>query len=1184
MRSINTLTFIFGIVLSGHSFSFVPSGDTDYFIQEEKQYRLIFTKQHLSTIEKVNQTVKAYINSMSQFKNRTLEEPINIILFSPHTQISNAFATIFPDFTIGLYPSTMVGQSLHLPSWFETIFEHELNHIFQLSHSKTPKAIRKIFNLPSLFFFYLLTPYPNILLPHFVLEGDAVLKESLLTNKGGRLYNGDTRALVYSQIKHYQHQIPKFTKEHLLHFQTTAHSGREKYLHGGYLMAMLAEKYPHAVVNSFFALEKNKPSRKTIKQIKSATIKTKLSKVFADAFSFQYLYYFLDDLVQAYFNHYLKQANEQKNSSEPALFNSFTCPPFNRSGDELFFLTSHYRSLPVLKIFNTKTKKWIDKKTDLPVGKVFKIGDKYYSRSSKTVRPNIRRYSLFSEGVKNLKEFESQYVEELTNKKKLYIDAKNTYEGFKLYLNGKFYADIHSNALWDQKENVYYFKQKGLQRTLYKNKTALFSYKGYYGNIMDIDPNGAVYWTANSLFGSSLYQYKNKTISRISGSDTIIQARKINNREFFVCEVTPFGYEYKIIPIEKTAEQPVLYKYRFKSRSIQVAKYKAGPAFGIQTSKANSETGKVSKISKANQTRQNSQANSTASKANNQNSQANNKTNIENKRNENKQNNKANKQNSQANNKTNIENKHNESKQSKEILYKKYSPFKNIHYSGSSLQGVWGGVLSLINGGILFSDYLMQQQILLSYMGTIAHPVLFDSLYDDSYFRMEDQLLSAKYYNTEHRLNWNLGYAFRFRPGFKTPMNIGEDNNNKKYLISENKYDQGGSLGFSYPLFKEGRWFARTSSQKYLDWIASSRIEASWTGNFTLGYYQTFPYLYAPRRAVISNLFLDYEAHESPIAQDTKAEEISDSSTRFKGGFKAGLRLSSTWHLGSDFYLFPESSYVMSFHPNINPARASLYSASVGLRDPYSPSAYLKSCLGSQGFGLNGQGNCFSSTAKDSAPYLSEEALPLDSAPYPYDDIGSDSFVFSDIFGPLFRRTYQAHSIGTASLGLKKVFILPVNWISLHDFTPLFRVRWIIFENLFSKDGLFFLSKYKKDILPDKDSIYRDIIQKNIDNTKKLFKEQEIEQEEYTQWLEWTFGFETSFLMYKKIRLIMGFSLGFRTPVRFWEAEEDNKEIENQQNIIYKEGGSLDEMMSVDTTRKNKLLSPAIQFYLKMPL
>ena len=246
------------------SSAFVQPGDKDYLVFEEEKYRIIFDRQYLDSIEGINQKIKAQLESMSAFKTRFLQEPLTILLFSSKNQISNAFATVFPSFTIGMFPSGMMGlQELSVPLWFDGVFEHELNHVFQMSHSRNP-TISKILKLPSLLFLYVFSPYPNIFLPMFIVEGDSVLKESL-RNYGGRLYNGYVRAFVFSQIKHFQHQMDRFMKKHLLPLRRTPHSGREKYHHGGYFMAMLANIYSHTIVNNFFKLDKGNPFKKRTK-------------------------------------------------------------------------------------------------------------------------------------------------------------------------------------------------------------------------------------------------------------------------------------------------------------------------------------------------------------------------------------------------------------------------------------------------------------------------------------------------------------------------------------------------------------------------------------------------------------------------------------------------------------------------------------------------------------------------------------------------------------------------------------------------------------------------------------------------------------------------------------------------------------------------------------------------------
>ena len=384
------------------------------------------------------------------------------------------------------------------------------------------------------------------------------------------------------------------------------------------------------------------------------------------------------------------------------MFASAVCPAFGSKGDEIFFLTSDQKSVPMLRIFNKKTKEWKSKKSDLPLDKVFKINNKYYARSWKKVKPHIIHYSLFSEGLHSNKKFDSKYVQDLWNNKTLYIDSKNNLDGFKLYVNDSFYSDTHSNALFDKTGNVYFFKQKNKKRNLYKNKRPLFSYSGYYGSLLDIGADGTVYFTGASPSGSSVYQYKSGKISRSISSDTVIQAKKINDREFIACEVTPYGYEYKIIPEKISQEKPVLYKYKFKKRkALQVVKNNNWPSTEESLSKnllsKNQESISQKEILNSNVKRQISavaQKSKTAT-----------------------------------------------------VKYKEYSPLKHVRYKGGNFLGILGGTTNVLGTSFLFSDHLLRHIITPGYF--MAFPFY--------YLKEGWHLLSLSYQNRIYPLEWKLG-------------------------------------------------------------------------------------------------------------------------------------------------------------------------------------------------------------------------------------------------------------------------------------------------------------------------------------------------------------------------------------------------------------------------------------------
>ena len=998
---------------------------------------------------------------MSQFKKRSLDERLTIVLFSNKFQIHNAFATTIPFHFIGLFPSGAVGRSLSVPFWFDSIFEHELNHVFQLSHSKVPKIVRKLFNIPSIFLFYTIVPYPNALLPRFILEGDAVLKESLI-QKGGRLYNGDARALVFSQIKHYRHKISSFVRQNLLNVQT-AHSGREKYLHGGYFMAMLAETYSHNDIHAFFTPGKNIPKRKKITEIKNLNVEDKLSSIFKNNFSFQQTLFFIDDLTTAYFNHYMSQASLQKSSPKPSLMESMVCPPLSRFGDDIVFLTSDYKSQPVLNTFNTKTKKWTHQKKDLPLGKVFKINKKYYSKSSLETSPNTTQYSLFSEGHHHVARFDSKYMEDIHQDQLLYTDITDTLEGYKLYLNEKFYSYTHSNALFDSKGSIYYFQQKENKRTLYKNKKPLFSYTGFYGEIMDIDPQGTVYFTGSSPYGSSVYQYKKGSVFRVSSSDTVIQAKKIGNQELLVCEVTPFGYEYKKIPMEIRQQTPVMYKYRFKTRHH--AKLKPLKPFSK---------------SKKTTTHKNS-----------------------------------------------VKRKLAEKTQKKPHSYKKYSSLRHINYRGGQFIAMSVGYLSQLSSTFLFTDYLLNHNFQLIYMPLILHPAIFKPLLgsgsSSSWFDLVFQIGQFRYTNLTHRLNWGLGYQM-----FHMPIETGTMKNGiiqdlyVKHLLTHTGY-----LQLKYPLFKKGRWFSNLSS--FNTATTDTDITYSiWRGSWNLGYTQKFHHRYAPSKAFHFNMFLS--------GKQFYDKDIEDSQ-----GLKTGAVMDATWHLGSNFYILPALSYTKSFNQKIHPAKAILF--------------------------------------KETIPKNLD--LSVTHSDLAFDDTDSSPIVTNNIVDFIYKKRFRAESIGSASLGFKKAFYLGSHWLNLHYLTPVSQVRWMIFKNLLSSGGLLEEPVEPSSGKTDSD-LYTEQAQLYLNQLQRLSKSQPSPSSTYTQWLEWTFGVESGFLVQERLLLILGFSYGFRTPVQFWKSSTKESPHDDNEDISEIETGTGG--TSVPTSLTQFLPSSSAGFYLKVPL
>ena len=475
----------------------------------------------------------------------------------------------------------------------------------------------------------------------------------------------------------------------------------------------------------------------------------------------------------------------------------------------------------MLRIFNKKTKEWTSQKSDLPLDKVFKINDKYYARGWQEVKPHTIHYSLFSEGLHSNKLFDSKYVQDLWDDKILYIDSKNNLSGFKLYVNSSLYSDTHSNALFDKNGNIYFFKQKHNVRTLYKNKKPLFSYSGYYGSLLGIESNGTIYFTGSSPYGSSVYQYKKGKISRSVPSDTVIQAKTINNKEFIACEVTPYGYEYKIIPKKLSQKKPVLYKYQFKKRKpLQIAKNKDGFSADNSLSKNPLPTNQTVTSQKetlhSNTDRQISAAVT-------------------------------------------------HEKKTAALKYKDYSSLKHIRYKGGNFQSIVAGYINIFSTNFLFSDYLLHHIIIPGYITAFPTYHLEDGLH----------LISLSYQNRVYPLEWKSGYqmALTSNSSFSPDTDSSSDTSS---LSTEHK----GYLRLNYPLFKKGRWFSSISSLKLMELLEKSSKKYSrglWRGQINWGYSQSFPYNYAPNKSSVFSVFVDNRYDFKREANGLKSGAIWDS-------------------------------------------------------------------------------------------------------------------------------------------------------------------------------------------------------------------------------------------------------------------------------------------------------------------
>ena len=520
------------------------------FLRKDSEYYISPLSSHTSLI--VSEEFDSFFLQWSEYQKRIDRRLLQLFklqpyfresyLFfsSPRRQVSNALATVYPFPFVQIYPSGSVDfmDRWSLFSWSQDTLLHEMTHIYQLSqNSKWDRILWPILGAFS---------YRNILLPSWVLEGSAVLVESLY-GSGGRLFSGFVRAFVFSQLKE------EFSLKRLLKPYNDTFSGTEKYLHGAYFFNYLHSQYGLKEIKQLF----HESSR--FFPLDYYGLNSSLRRAFKKD---------LLTLFEEYKSYYKNLAQKQQSFSGPVLAKSKVYVPMNSDESSIYFLISDSKSPSQLLVFDKKTGVIKKTKKNLPMGKVFYKGGEYYSSASLRTSNTSVEYSLVKEDFKPIKQYNSQNVMDFYKGKAIAIDARQNHTGNSLIIDKAFYDTVDSSALADAKGAVYYFKQNKEYRTLYKNKKALTQFKSYFSYPVEVNEK-AVYFIGAVKYGSSLFVYKKDLgIYRLSESDTIVSARQIKDNRFLVSEIAPNQYEYKVIETKELAEAPVLYQYSFHKENI----------------------------------------------------------------------------------------------------------------------------------------------------------------------------------------------------------------------------------------------------------------------------------------------------------------------------------------------------------------------------------------------------------------------------------------------------------------------------------------------------------------------------------------------------------------------------------------------------------------------------------------
>ncbi len=537
------LIFGFNCLYAGGA---VVADDQAYYKYHKDNIEIIYTKNNLPFANHVANIQTELHSDYENFFGWKLDETLYIGLISEYNQVANAFSSQgFNNRQINYVGGTQLIDYMSSKSWLDTLLYHETAHNYQgnIKGNVVSKSLHSVFGNGSVLVPFLVSP--NVMENSFLIEGNAVLNESWHGN-GGRLYSGRFKAETLLQAKAGNIK-PSYVYNVKLDFP---YAGNIWYIQGGFYNLYLAQKYGLKNVNSYF----NYHSKDFIwPQFTNGSMQAAVGVDFEAS---------LDEFSKDY----AKMADSMVLAKGENIASSQYFYSLSNNKDEIFFIANESGvSEPELVIVDKHTSNINKKRDSWLSGKVIKADKKFYTQGGKHTSPTRIYQGLFDsdgfikDGTKS--KMVQGYLSDGTN---VYFDVASSYSEAQLYVGKEFYAQVNSSVIIDKDDNLYYFIQEGKSRVLYKNKIPLYSYKGFYGIVADVESEGGVYFVANSEYGSTLFAFKDGQVFRASDADNILEARLINDKEVLIAAVSEKDYYYVKNEIKKIEEIPFETKLFFE--------------------------------------------------------------------------------------------------------------------------------------------------------------------------------------------------------------------------------------------------------------------------------------------------------------------------------------------------------------------------------------------------------------------------------------------------------------------------------------------------------------------------------------------------------------------------------------------------------------------------------------------
>ena len=118
--------------------------------------------------------------------------------------------------------------------------------------------------------------------------------------------------------------------------------------------------------------------------------------------------------------------------------------------NEIKFLVGDGYNYNEMIKYNTKTKHFSKEVSHLSNGEIFTINGIDYSASSTKINPEVLKIALVDENGNIAKNTMNKMITDIHGSKMAYFDMNNNYIAHKLYIDGVFYDELSSSALFDE--------------------------------------------------------------------------------------------------------------------------------------------------------------------------------------------------------------------------------------------------------------------------------------------------------------------------------------------------------------------------------------------------------------------------------------------------------------------------------------------------------------------------------------------------------------------------------------------------------------------------------------------------------------------------------------------------------------------------------------------------------------